>query len=43
MSFLEKILKNFFGSKSEKDIKVIMPLVEKIKAEYEIIQKLSND
>jgi preprotein translocase subunit SecA len=43
MSFLEKILKNFFGSKSEKDIKLIMPLVEKIKIEYEKIQKLSND
>jgi preprotein translocase subunit SecA len=36
-------LKKLFGSKSDKDIKVLSPLLEKTLAEYEIISKLSND
>jgi preprotein translocase subunit SecA len=36
-------IKNLFGSKSERDIKSILPVVEKIKKSYEEIKKLSND
>lgn len=39
LNFLSKI----FGSKSARDIKHIQPLVDKIKAEYEKLQSLSND
>ncbi|WP_423146803.1 preprotein translocase subunit SecA [Rubrolithibacter danxiaensis] len=39
LAFLSKI----FGSKSERDIKVIQPLVEKIKQEYEKLSAISND
>ncbi len=37
------ILKKFLGSKSEKDIKAILPIVEKIHIEYDKIINLSND
>jgi len=32
-----------FGSKSERDIKELRPYVDKIKAEYQLIQKATND
>lgn len=38
-----KFLSKLFGSKSERDIKSIQPLVEKIKEEYEKLSSLSND
>ena len=38
-----KFLSKLFGSKSERDIKGIMPLVNKIKEEYEKLSSLSND
>ncbi len=36
-------LKKFFGTKSEKDIKTIQPIVDKILEIYPGLQKLSND
>lgn len=36
-------LKKFFGTKSERDIKDIMPIVDKIHKAYESIKQLSND
>ena len=36
-------IKKFFGSKSERDIKEVTPLVNKIQVEYEVITRLSND
>ena len=38
-----KLLKSLFGDKSSRDMKLIQPLVEKVKAVYPEIQKLSND
>ena len=38
-----KILKSLFGDKSSRDMKLIKPLVEKVKAAYPEIQKLTND
>lgn len=38
-----KILKSLFGDKSSRDMKLIQPLVEKVKAAYPEIEKLSND
>ena len=38
-----KILKSLFGDKSTRDMKKIQPEVEKIKAAYEEIDRLSND
>ena len=38
-----KLLKSLFGDKSSRDMKLIQPLVEKVKAVYPDIQKLSND
>ena len=40
---LNKFLKSLFGDKSTRDMKLIQPLVEKVKAVYPDIQKLSND
>ena len=40
---LNKILQSLFGNKSTRDMKLIQPIVEKIKAEYPNIQALSND
>ena len=42
MEFL-KIIKRLFGTKMEKDMQAIYPIVDKVKAEYETIDKLSND
>ena len=38
-----KILQSLFGNKSTRDMKLIQPIVEKIKAEYPKMQALSND
>ena len=38
-----KFLQSLFGNKSTSDMKLIQPIVEKIKAEYENIKTLSND
>ena len=38
-----KILKSLFGDKSTRDMKLIQPLVEKVKAKYPEIKALSND
>ncbi|MBQ8046374.1 MAG: preprotein translocase subunit SecA [Prevotella sp.] len=40
---LNKFLKSLFGDKSARDMKLIQPLVDKVKAAYPEIQKLSND
>ncbi|MBP5135649.1 MAG: hypothetical protein ILP24_07835, partial [Paludibacteraceae bacterium] len=37
------ILKKLFGNKSQRDLKEIMPYVNKINQCYENISKLSND
>jgi preprotein translocase subunit SecA len=42
MGFNE-ILSKMFGNKSQRDLREIMPYVEKIKSAYEEISKLSND
>ncbi len=38
-----KILRSLFGDKSSRDMKLIQPLVEKVKAAYPEVQKLDND
>ena len=38
-----KFLKSLFGDKSSRDMKLIQPLVEKVKAAYPEIDKLDND
>ncbi len=38
-----KILKSLFGDKSSRDMKLIQPLVEQVKAIYPEVQKLDND
>ncbi len=43
MAFITKVLGKILGNKSERDIKVIAPIVENIKTEYDRISKLSND
>jgi len=39
LNFISKL----FGSKSDRDVKSILPIVEKIKAEYAKLDQLSND
>ena len=43
MAFINKILGKILGNKSERDIKEVAPIVEKIKTEYNRITTLSND
>jgi len=43
MSFINSILKAFVGDKSEKDVKSIMPMINKIKAYEETLASLSHD
>ena len=43
MAFINKILGKFLGSKADKDMTEIAPLLEQIKKEYERIKLLSND
>ena len=40
---LSKILKSLFGDKSSRDMKLIQPLVDKVKVVYPEIEKLGND
>ncbi|TSJ38691.1 preprotein translocase subunit SecA [Mucilaginibacter corticis] len=39
LNFISKL----FGSKSERDVKAIMPLVEKVKAEFAKLDQITND
>ncbi|MCD4795497.1 MAG: preprotein translocase subunit SecA [Bacteroidales bacterium] len=43
MAILDKILGTFLGNKSEKDIKKLLPAVEKINEEYAKFADISND
>ena len=43
MGFIDGILNKFFGKKSDRDVKRILPLVEKINQEYVLLESLSND
>jgi len=43
MAFITDVLKKFFGTKSERDIKEIQPYVDKALAAYTRIDKLSHD
>ncbi|MEL7586297.1 MAG: preprotein translocase subunit SecA [Prolixibacteraceae bacterium] len=43
MAFINKILGTFLGNKSDRDIREVTPVLEKIKAEYERITRLSHD
>ncbi|MDR3367370.1 MAG: preprotein translocase subunit SecA [Prevotellaceae bacterium] len=43
MSILSSIIKVFFGSKSESDMKKIAPFIEKIKEVYPRFEAMSND
>ena len=38
-----KFLRSLFGDKSSRDMKLIQPLIEKVKAVYPEVQKLDND
>ena len=40
---LVDIIKKVFGTKSERDMKQVRPILEKVLAAYESIDKLSND
>ncbi|MAZ61559.1 MAG: preprotein translocase subunit SecA [Candidatus Marinimicrobia bacterium] len=43
MSIISKVLTTVFGRKSDKDLKKILPTVEKINLEYESLNKLSEN
>ncbi len=43
MAFVNKILGKFLGSKSDRDIREVAPMLEKIRVEYARITQLSND
>jgi preprotein translocase subunit SecA len=43
LDFIAKGLGKIFGTKSDRDIKVLMPVVEQIKSEYIKLQQLSDD
>ncbi|HXH18521.1 MAG TPA: hypothetical protein VNJ07_05510, partial [Chitinophagales bacterium] len=43
LDFINKTITKVFGSKSTRDIREIMPLVEKTKAEFAKLASLSND
>ena len=43
MSLFINILSKFFGNKSDRDIKEILPIVDMIRAEFAQLQNLSND
>ncbi len=40
---ISNILNKFFGNKSQRDIKEIMPLLRKIQEAYPLIEKMSHD
>src|SRR5690606_39601203 len=43
LDFIAKGLGKIFGTKSDRDIKVLMPVVEQIKSEYSKLSQLSDD
>ncbi|MDX9697301.1 MAG: preprotein translocase subunit SecA, partial [Bacteroidales bacterium] len=43
MSLLNNILTKFFGKKSDRDLREVLPYIDLIKKEYEIITTLTND
>jgi preprotein translocase subunit SecA len=43
LDFIAKGLGKVFGTKSDRDIKTLLPVVEQIKAEYEKLQPLSDE
>ena len=43
ISFISKSVTKIFGTKSERDIKALMPIVENIKNEYGKLASLSDD
>ncbi|MEN6453861.1 MAG: preprotein translocase subunit SecA [Prolixibacteraceae bacterium] len=43
MAFISKILGTFLGNKSDRDIREVTPILEKIRIEYERIKQFSND
>jgi len=43
MASFNDLLKKFFGTKSDKDIKIIFPVVEQVKLVYDTLQRLSHD
>ena len=43
LDLITKAVEKVLGNKSDRDIKTIMPVVEKAKAEYEKIQSISHD
>jgi len=43
LNFINKGLAKLFGSKSEKDIKEVMPIVERIRGEYEQLKTISDE
>ena len=38
-----KLLRSLFGDKATRDMKLIQPVVEQVKAAYPAIQQLDND
>ena len=40
---LSNLIKAVFGSKADRDLKAVKPLLDKVLATYESIDKLSND
>ncbi len=42
-NFLNASIAKIFGNKSDRDVKAILPLVDKIKIEFEALQGISND
>ncbi|RLD61945.1 MAG: preprotein translocase subunit SecA [Bacteroidetes bacterium] len=43
MSIINNVLSQLFGNKSERDNREVMPVVNRIKEEYEKLQSLTND
>ncbi|MBQ9213168.1 MAG: preprotein translocase subunit SecA, partial [Bacteroidales bacterium] len=43
MSLIQNIFKSFFGDKSTKDIKRMMPIVAQVNAEFAKLKNISND
>ena len=43
MGAIDSILSKFFGNKSQRDLKVLIPIADKIKSVYPGIKELSND
>lgn len=43
MASFNDYLKKFFGTKSDKDIKIIFPVVEQVRLVFDTLQQLSND